>query len=420
MVTISLIMTALTIIALVFGTLFGMVRGRNRSILRLIMIIGCVVVAFLLRGTLMDMIMGIQTSEGTLQETLMAAFNQGENPIPESVQNLIFALIEMIISIISYFVLFFGLRFLTSIILFPILKIFVRKGLTKGVGLGAVFGLIQGIVVAFAVLVPLNGLIITVDKLSQVEIEGNKVVEIPEELGMDTYFASPVGQVYNSIGGWYFEEITKAEMSDGKTLNINDACDMVVAVTGVASSVNGINESVEVLSKADATPQEKVDAVKEVGSKLTEIGQKIEDLSTNATEIINEVLEDVKEMIAPDNEEEIGEINKIFEDLKIEDLNLQSVGQGLTGIATYIEKTEINTEGTEEVTQEDVNNIVHGIAGSSVILDFISGAQEEDSPTFIEVSEDHKELFNNAINEIEEGALTETQIQTLKDLFGIN
>lgn len=418
-ISLSLVMTELTIIALVGGIVFGLIRGRNRSILRLIMIIGCIVAAYLLRGAVMNAIMGVETPEGNLKEVLLATFNQGEVSLPQSIQNIIFALLEMIIGIVSYFVLFFMLRALSEIILFPILKIFIKKGAKKGVGVGAIVGLVQGVIIAFAVLTPLNGLLLTFNEISKIEIDGHHLVEVPSELGIDTYSASAVGKVYGTIGDWYFDSMTNVKMEDGKEMNLEDACSMVTTVTGIASSVTGITESVEVLSKEDAQPEEKIDAVQEVGDKLIELGDKIDNLSDNTKEVINGIIEDVKEMIVTESEGNSEGVDELFENLDLESLNLKAVGQGLKGIATYIEKTEMATEETEDVKQEDVNNIIQGLAGSQPILDLITSGGEENTPTFIEVPDEHEELFETAINGLE-GTITPEQQQVLRDLFGIN
>ncbi len=418
-ISLSLVMTELTIIMIVFGVLFGLIRGRNRSILRLIMIIGCIIAAYLLRGTVMKAIMGIETPEGTLKDLLLATFNQGEAALPQSIQNLVFALIEMIIGIVSYFAIFFVLRLLSEIILFPILKIFIKKGAKKGVGVGAIVGLVQGVIIAFAVLTPLNGLLLTFNEISKIEIDGHHLVEVPSELGIDTYSASAVGKVYGTVGDWYFDSMTHVKMEDGKEMNLEDACSMVTTVTGIASSVTGITESVEVLSKEDAQPEEKIDAVQEVGDKLIELGDKIDNLSDNAKEVIDGIIEDVKEMIVTESEGNSEGVDELFENLDLESLNLKAVGQGLKGIATYIEKTEMATEETEEVKQEDVNNIIQGLAGSQPILDLITSGGEENTPTFIEVPDEHEEMFETAINGLE-GTITPEQQQVLRDLFGIN
>ncbi len=414
----SIIMTILTVIALVGGALFGLIRGRNRSILRLLMIIACIVVAFLMRGALMDVIMGIETPEGTLKEMLTASFSGPESGVPASLQNLIFALIEIIIGIVSYFVLFFMLRFISEIILFPILKIFIRPGKRRGTGVGIVVGLLQGVIIAFAVLVPMNGLLIATNEISQIEIEGQHLIEMPEEMNIQNYSASPMSKLYTTIGGWYFDSMTDVEMEDGKHLNISDACDMMTTVTGVAGTVTGLTESVEVLSKEDANPEEKIDAVKQVGEKLIEIGEKIDNLSENATEIINDIIDDVKEMIKTESEGNSEGIDELLDNLDLEELNLKSVGQGLIGIVTYIEKTELNPEITEEVTQEDVNNIIQGLAGSTPILNLLTSGGEENTPTLLQVPEKHQDLFETAIDSVEE-MLTEDQLQALKKLFGI-
>ena len=87
---IFLAMLGLTAIALIFGTFFGFLRGRNRAILRLVLIVVCAVLAIVLRGTITDLVMGIKVDGKPLKEMLFSLINSGETAMPQSLINIVF------------------------------------------------------------------------------------------------------------------------------------------------------------------------------------------------------------------------------------------------------------------------------------------------------------------------------------------
>ena len=202
----SIIMLILLGVALLFGTLFGLKRGRNHSILRLILIIGCVVGAIFLTPVLEEIIYEIDTGNGTVKEMFGAMLGEGQASVPQEMIDAGKALL-VAIRLLIYVITFFLLRFVSFIIIFPIIKIFVKKDLIKKRLLGTIIGLIQGIVIAFAVLVPLNGLAVELNTASSFEMEGKKLIEVPKELGLDKYQDSAIYGVLDSIGGWYLDII---------------------------------------------------------------------------------------------------------------------------------------------------------------------------------------------------------------------
>jgi flagellar biosynthesis/type III secretory pathway M-ring protein FliF/YscJ len=74
-----------------------------------------------------DTVMGIKVGGKTLKATIAGAFSTGGMEFPESIQNLVFALVEIIIGMVAYFVILIVLRLVSWIILFPLLKIFVKR-----------------------------------------------------------------------------------------------------------------------------------------------------------------------------------------------------------------------------------------------------------------------------------------------------
>ena len=402
---ITMVMLGLTVIGLGLGALFGFMRGRNRSVLRLILVAVCVLLAVLLRKPLTNLVMGIEVEGQPIKETLMATFNQGETALPESVQTLIFSIIEIFLGVIAYFIVFFTLRAVTWAVVFPICKIFVRKGEKKRRGYGALVGLAQGVLVVFAVLMPLNGLITQVDKISNIKMQDKPLFELPAEVGLQEYVNGPMSKTYTAFGGWYFNTLTSADK-----LNFDDITDMVEVVGGLANSITGITESMDVLQKEEATTQEKSEALTDVGNKLIEVGEKIEDLSDDAKQQVNDMLSDVKDMIS--GEGSSPEMEEFFNDLNIEDIDVAGMGHALVGASSIMEKQETG----EPINQEDVTHIVTGLATNMKIVDMITG-EEGETPTLVNnLDDEQKTMFENAIAEQELSAEDE---QTLRKLLGL-
>lgn len=123
---ITLVVLGLTLTGMALGALFGFLRGRERALLRLVLVVVSALLALVLRGAVVDAVMNISIDGSTLQETLMAGFSSEGTPVPQSVVNLILVFLEIFIGFISYFILLFSLRFLTWLLVFPFLKLIIR------------------------------------------------------------------------------------------------------------------------------------------------------------------------------------------------------------------------------------------------------------------------------------------------------
>ncbi len=395
-------MIALTAIALIFGTLFGMGRGCNRSILRLILLVGCVVGAIFLRQMVTDIIMGIDTGEGTVEEMLSSMLNSEEQQLPQSMQKLVVAMIEIIFGLVSYFLVFFVLRFITWVLIYPILKIFVKKEAKKKRGFGAFIGLVQGVVTAFAVLVPLNGLAVEVNKLSKVEMSGKPMLAIPAEVGLDEYAESVPNTIYNSVGGWYYQMLTTAETEKGEKITLSGTCDVLLSMADVGNSLNKVNSGTETLRKAGATDQEKYDALHSAAQGLKESAKKINKLDSDSKKLLNDIL---IETLSGENVQKI----------TLEYINFDSAAQFFESFADYVKKTKINPEA---VSQEEVNKIVNGFAGSGFLVDMFIGDGMSPVATLYKVETEDYLKFANAINSNTD--LSILQKAALLTVFGVS
>ena len=410
---VTLAFLAITIFCLGFGTLMGLARGFRRSLLRLGLILLSLFLAIVvLRKTFVNIIMNLDIGGQTLEEMLVEALNES-GTLPSSMMSLISALVEIIIGLVGYFVVYGVLSSFTWLIIYPILKIFIKKEQPKKKLLGAIVGLVQGTVIAFTVCAPLTGLVTQIDKISNVKMDGKQLLEMPAELDIDDYLDSFAGKIYSKTGGWYFDLLTSTKTEEGKKVSIDDTVSVIVTLTDIANTATGLTDSVEVMTNGDATPQQKVDAMKSLGDDLIAIGSSIDDLSDDAKGMVNDLVTAVKDLVAGEGSDPA--IEDALATFDVNAVDLSGAGSAMKGIATYIEKTDSEFANTTPVTQEDVNLIVTGLAKNDFILTMISDG--EDTPTILEVDAEHSAMFISAIDATD--LILQDKVTLLK-LFGLN
>ena len=411
---ISLGILGFTLLYVATSTLLGLLRGRNRAILRLVLVLASAVLAVVLIDVLAPIILNIKIKGQPIKDAIASALNSGETALPEKFQQIILTLVEIILGIAVFFIAFMLLRFITWVLFYPILKIFIKKGKKKRALGGMIIGLVQGVLVALMVCAPITGLVKSVDKLSSREINGEKIIPIPEEVGIEDYKNSAVFTIYDKTGNWLYELISSKEV-DGQEITLSDMVDVVVATTDIANKAQNLSSGVESLTKDGASAQDKVSGLDQIGQALVEIDNSINSLGDDGKELFNDLIESVAEMAG--GEELPPEVSSFIENIDVSDLSLKETGEALQGIATYIEKTTTGFESYgEEVTQSEVNSIVNGISSNTFILDMLSS--EGETPTLIPVDSENQSKFESAINS--NSNLTEDEKQTLKKLFGIN
>ncbi len=396
----TITMIALTAIAIVFGMLYGLRRGRNRSILRLILILGCVAGAIYLREPVIEFLM-----ESEMAQDLI---NSLAKELPEGMQSVMMLIIGIVLNLVVYFLLFFVLRIVSWLIIFPIFKIFVKQEIDKKRLAGMFVGLIQGAVIAFAVLVPLNGLATQIDKVSQIKMEmpaqgqggsggeeqtGTEKpkdfsLELPEEVGLKEYIKSPLFLTYDKIGGWYFDMLTTVKTSSGE-LTFDDVSDMAIGVSNFMTLSTEIQQGFDSM-KGTSLPAEKALNLKDLGENITEIGNNIDQMSDQAKGLLDSV---ISSMLGGES------------DISIDDLKLDSLGTAFTSLANYY---DIGT-----VSQEDATAIVNGVVDNWALIDMFF-----ESGTLIDMNGQDETLIKSALDEL--NLSDDNQIKSIKDMFGIS
>ena len=419
---ISLGLLVLTALFIGFGALWGLIRGRNRAILRLVIIVLCLVVALVARGTVVDVLFDMDVGEGlTLKETIEQTLTSEDMSLPPSTLNLVFALVEIIAGLVV-FLLSFILLGIVSIVLFWILKLFVKKGEKKRAGAGALVGAIQGALVAFVICAPVTGLLVQTNKLASLDFEigeGQTIADVFAPLGLEEATHSGIGKFYDTTGGWFFDVLSTTQDEDGNKVSLGSTVDVVTTVVEVADTFTGVTESMEALTKENATVEERIDAMNNMGQALKDAGASMDTLGEEAKKMINDVVSSVADMfVGEDMPEAIGNLLKDFD---VEKLNLGALGDTMQGMASYIEAME--NEDLSSFTQQDANQLVSGLANNTFIFDMIEGMMGEEGegetqmPTIIEVEEEQKQLFINAINASE---VEQEYKDKLMSIFGLD
>ena len=501
---ISLGLLIITLVSVGFGALLGLMRGRNRALLRLAIIILCLVLALVLRSSISKFMSTFQYDGMPISDWLVLQVTSGIGmTVPDSIVNLVMALIEIVVGLVV-FMLSFILLSAVTMILFWILKIFVPAGdkipqediemdeeqegkrrkpakrqkqkYNRHRGFGTIIGTVQGALVAFVLCVPLTGLFVQVDKVSQIKIDGEPILgdSIPPELGLSNFSEAGIGKVYMATGGWFFDTLTSAKDESGNKVSLDATIDVVTTVTGVADSFTAVTENLGAITSESATTEERVDAMKAVGQSFKEIGESMDALGDDAKDMINNVLSSVLEMFGgtgdgSGNGEGSGsgsgssegtgsgdqtgsgegsgdgsgsgegegsvdqggnegsgsvdqggesampeEIVEILQDIDIKEVDFVAVGEAMEGMADYIASTE-DESGETELTQEDVDAIVNGFAKNTFILNLLKSGGDV-VPEIMPVSDEHKAMFKSAIDRTE---IEQEYKDLLYQLFGL-
>lgn len=436
---ITLVVLGLTLVGMLFGVLFGLVRGRDRALLRLGLIILSVILALVLRGTVVDIVMNLKIEGATIQETLIKEFSSGDAAIPENLQDLIFTLIEILGGFVVYFVLLFALRFVTWLLLFPFLKLIIRhfennrvrkvlaedapesderikfthkqrkQIVKKHRGMGALVGLVQGILVAYFLFAPLTGLVSQVAKFTTLKVDGKVLLEIPEEIDLVEYTESVPGKIYGTTGHWLYSMMTSTTDDNGKEVSVEKLLDSAIVIVQIADTAMSVEDEIRVLENENATPEEIIGAVTSLGDKIIAIGNSMDEIDEGTIDMITDLIVDAAGEEAP-----IEEIEKFTEILTPE--ILVQTGNGIKSLATY---EQIKIDGTD-VSAEQATQIVKGVNDCLSVMDVIGEVAGEDisvEDLELDVDDKDKETFKTAIEGLSD--LSAEDKDTLFGIFGI-
>ena len=408
----STIMLALAGLAIIGGVFFGMIRGRNRSVLRLILIIGCAVGAIYFLPTITTFIMEVNVGSGTVGE-MIAGSIKGLDSLPSSMRFLVDAMVNIVIGIIAYLLAFGVLRFVSWLIVFPILKKIIKQDLIRSTLGGAIFGLLQGLVIIIAVLVPINGMLVEINSITKMDLGEEISIELPEEIDIDKYSQSEISKTFNTVGGWYYSRLNTYK-TEKYEITLSGTIYVINSMVQFASSLEEVGNSLDVLMPEKGTQisaRDKVDTLKASSQKIQNAADVFEGLDQKTSKLFNDILSDIEELPI----EGMEEYQDLLDGLTIEKLNLSSIADGLDGLANYIEKKEIYNGN---INQNDLDKIVEGIADSQFLVELLIGDGTKNIDALYEITDlSEKTMLMNSVVDTD---LTPVQKQAMLKLFGIN
>jgi hypothetical protein len=198
--------TSFTVGCWILGAFLGFLRARNRSILRLALVILSLVLAISFKGVIADAILGAKIDGKPLLEFVEHKLIAGEASIDayDGMMNLIRAFAH----VVSFIGLFSILNFLTWAIAFPVLKIFIWREKKILSFLGPVIGFVQGLLVAFIICAPICSLMVEANEVAKIEYQDTEFVEFVEDGAISKFADTASAKAYDATGGWLYDLIT--------------------------------------------------------------------------------------------------------------------------------------------------------------------------------------------------------------------
>lgn len=419
-----------TVLCLLGGFLFGLIRGFNRSLLRFILVVACAALAWFLRAVLVNTVLKIQIGGQTIEAKITELLSNGETNMPEAMQDLVFVIVRIFGNVLCFLIAFVALRAITGAIVFPILKLVVKKGVKKRALFGGLVGLLQGVIVAFVICIPVTGLMSQANTLvkavSDVKLDGKPVISEElsgqiESLGFGEATESGLGKFYVSAGGGIYKKLTTVKDKDGVEISLESAVNAVKAAVKVANSLNeNIDKINNSLNSGNGLNKEGRDAIKEM---LKTIGdaQSNELQDEGAQKIVNTVIQSVAGMVSGGSGEggAAGEpAIKIPEDFDIMKIETKSASDAVDAIGDYMDRVNDDTlsDADKKMKPEEVSAIVTGIAKNESLISAIVKENE----LLPDLGEDDKTAIQDELSALKNnGDITAETEEQVKKMLGI-
>lgn len=430
---------AISVLCIVIGLLLGLFRGFSRSVVRLILVAASAVAAWFLRPIISKTLMGLEIDGKSINSVLAEAF---AGDVPQSVVTLTYALVEIMIGLLAFIIVFFVLKLLTYLILFPIIKIFLGKE-KKGRLLGALIGTIQGVFVAFLVCVPFTGIVGELNNIAAIDFSAisgsgsgetatNPVREMLDGVGItedmiDEYITSPVGDIYLKAGKPLYVAMTTTTDENGKKITLSAAVGAAKNGVKMAARTKDIMDKMQEINSEGGATEENISTVCD---KLKELDEIKNDTTEDEAVIINSVIKDVIETVASSGatEEEKDKIKETINNLG-EQIDIKQIefGAAAEAVETIVKIADVkSTENPEkpsekkEITQEDADKIVNGLAKNEMLVTVLeTQLAGGNGGTLVQISEEDKNKFLTAIDNVEEGTVSEEYREKMKQLLGL-
>lgn len=369
----------------------GFLRGMVKGIVSLVLALACFGIIFALEGSITTTIMHLDIGGQTVKEVITSTLAQ--DPSMESLVNKLVPLIEILVGIVAFVIGFIGLYFVSRVICF-IAGFFIRPDKKRRL-LGGLIGIVQGFIIAFVICVPINGVLLEVNKLSQIEVEGEQIFSL-DSLGFDEYENSPINGILSGVGGGLFKEISKySDVDDGRTYTLTGQVDSVVTVVKIAQTVAKLPE----VNFENGLTTDSVDGVTSILRELETIKS---DSSEEVLETIDELIESAVEMIGGEEGLQI--------DIDISNLSIKEIDFENEAVLVETVFEIVEAESFEAIEDEDLDKLVETFANSKLVLPVVEAAELD-----VNLPDDVAEKLTESIEKLED----QEQIDKLKTLFNL-
>ncbi len=387
-----------------FGLIFGFARGNGRSITRFVVIVLCIVGAFLLREPIANGLMNLKIGETSLQDSLMQSIPQDSQQMAE----VLVRLVKVCFAAVSFVLAFLLLKWLTALIVDPILFAFfpkagkedkktdkVRK--TKRL-LGGVFGLLQGVLIALVVCIPLNGVVTNYYEVLAVTSKTTETAYVRPVDGvyadatdngdgsgvsdgesgdgqtdggsdsgdqgtadmlavLEEYVNSPVGKIYNAIGSVPFDWVGSMEI-DGKTYTVSGQMGAFKGLMELANAMGEISNG----GNADMLDPSNTENITKVFDDLDKVWS---GLSEESKETVAEIAKAASDMT--DGKIDLSGVDFVNIDFKKE-------GEVFANISEIYN----DVQGKDQASVDDCKRLIDAIAKSDLILPLVASGDAMD------------------------------------------
>ena len=380
---ISIAIIAIAAVALIAGFFLGLKRGFDKSVLRLILVAASLIVAWLVREQAANAVMSIRVSSGkTIAELITEAFP----PEYAGFADIILPMVKMIACAVAFLACFIILQLLTWIVGL-IIGAFFRK--INARLLGGVIGVVQGALVALAIIIPLNGAVLSAEKLTSLEINGERPMNVQEYVDFEGYKSSSVCKIVTKIGSGIYSQLASVKTESGERKNIDDQIDALVAGVKIA-------EQAEKFSQIDTSNGLDGSNVAQIKGILADIDEIKDQLTPEQKASLNEMLTAAAEAL---------KLPDAVADIDITEVNFTAEGKILDKALAYQEGEILDPAAAQE--------LVDALAGSKFILPLAEGNMSVDVPLVKQTE------ILNAVNNLGDDVPEETKT-AIKKLFNIN
>lgn len=388
---IELFVLVLVGIFLVLGLLIGFGRGGKRATLRLVLIAASIIVAWIFKGTLVDKLVSLELfSVDSGKVNIIEYINLS---LPEELKNISYLveyIVIMIFTALSFVVIFIVLKLLTLIV-YAILKHLFSTKNGKQTLLGGVVGTVAGAMIAFAICVPLNGMILEVAKVSEMEVDGQKIIDVssmPAELNFNEYANSKISTTLSKLGNGFFTKLTTIKTDEGKSITLDEEIQAITFVAGMSDNISKIQN----VDFSKGVNSENIGEVKDILASLDEIKA---DMDEGAIEIINKAIKDVADSFGEELPIDLNEFD-------LSQIEFTNEGNILEQAYKYQTEGEVNAD-----------ELIKDLSNSKLVLPLAKNMGFN-----LELNETQKADVEAAISKLEN--VDAETVSDIKNIFNIN